>query len=193
MNNFNDNQPVSQASPEVSPIAGPVPSGSRRRLLRGSLAAPALLALTSTPVLACNCKLPSGFSASGNLSRTGSSSCAAPGKRPDQWKTSVVSGQFTGTGVSTGCAFSPTIGAAADSSTFMDALNLGNGNEKALIVAVYLQAIVNGGLNFPAASVVKSMWNSTVGTNRYTVLTAPVVTWNRAEVVQYLRYLTGQA
>lgn len=44
----------------------------RRNLIQtGLVGCPVLLALKSTPVLAANCKLPSGFSVSGNFSRNG--------------------------------------------------------------------------------------------------------------------------
>lgn len=196
MNNFNDNQPSSSASQEVSPASGALSSGSRRRLLRGGLvAAPTLLALTSTPVLACNCKLPSGFSASGNLSQTRSNNCAAPGKSPTQWAGSVVGGKFSGTTIASNCTFSPTIGNTTDSTTFMSILSQGNANsnEKALVVAVYLQAVVNGGAGFPSSAQVKKMWNDTVGAGMYTALQSPQVMWGRADVVKYFKYLTGQA
>lgn len=196
MNKIEDQQPSSPASGKVSPAVGLVSSGGRRRLLRGGLvAAPTLLALTSTPVLACNCKLPSGFSASGNLSQTKSNNCAAPGKSPTQWAGSVVGGKFSGTNIASSCTFSPTIGSTTDTSTFMSILSQGgaNSNEKALVVAVYLQAVVNSGVGFPAPLVVKKMWNDTVGVGVYEALQAPQVLWRRAEVVKYFKYLTGQA
>lgn len=195
MNNFEDNQPVSQASPEVSPVAGPVPSGSRRRLLRGGLAAaPALLALTSTPVLACNCKLPSGFTASGNFSQTGSYNCAAPGRKPTGWKLAVdvQTNKFSGTDVTKSTTFASVFG-GSDNTTFWSLFCLSNANSdsRALAAAVYLQSIVNGGYQFPYMSLVQKMWKDTEGAGRFTAVTAPVVTWSRAEVVTYFKYLTG--
>ncbi|MCV2365002.1 hypothetical protein LNV23_16235 [Paucibacter sp. DJ1R-11] len=197
MNNFKDNQPSSSASQEVSPVSGVLSSGRRRRLLQGGLvAAPTLLALTTTPVLACNCKLPSGFSASGNFSQTGSYSCTAPGKTPTGWKSTVdVNNKYFPTNVSKGTTFFSVFGGTDTTTTFWNLLCLSNANSdsRALAVAVYLQSVANAGANFPSVNMVKQMWTSTEGAGRYTVLTAPVLTWSRAEVVVYFKYLTGLA
>jgi hypothetical protein len=45
-----------------------------------------LLALKSTPVLAGNCKQPSGFSVSGNLSATGGKNCSSPFPSISDWQ-----------------------------------------------------------------------------------------------------------
>ncbi|MBP7393048.1 MAG: hypothetical protein KA945_04340 [Zoogloea sp.] len=58
------------AASQVAKSDSAVSQKGRRRLVQAGLAgAPLLMALKSTPVLASNCKLPSGFSVSGNLSR----------------------------------------------------------------------------------------------------------------------------
>jgi hypothetical protein len=94
-----ENQNGTNEPPVVE--AGEKTSESRRKLVRGVLlGAPILLALKSTPVLACNCKLPSGFSTSGNLSRNGGATCTQPAHNPSYWPSHIGwDKKFTGTGV----------------------------------------------------------------------------------------------
>ncbi|OYU26663.1 MAG: hypothetical protein CFE41_15095 [Burkholderiales bacterium PBB2] len=194
MNKIENQQPSSSAPQETSAVAATVASGSRRRLLRGGLvAAPTLLALTTTPVLACNCKLPSGFTASGNFSQTGSYNCAAPGTKPTSWKSMVdAQGKFNNTGVSKTTTFASVFGGTDTTSFFaLFCLTGANNDARALAAAVYLQSIVNGGYQFPYMSLVQKMWTDTEGSGRFTAVTAPVVTWTRADVVVYFKYLTG--
>lgn len=194
MNKIENQQPSSSAPQETSAVVANVASGSRRRLLRGGLvAAPTLLALTTTPVLACNCKLPSGFTASGNFSQTGSYNCTAPGTTPVGWKSKVdTQGKYTGTGVDRYTTFASVFG-GTDTTTFWNlfCLTTANSDARALAAAVYLQSIVNGGYQFPYMSLVQKMWKDTEGSGRFTAVTAPVVTWTRADVVVYFKYLTG--
>lgn len=194
MNKIENQQPSSSAPQETSAVAANVASGSRRRLLRGGLvAAPTLLALTTTPVLACNCKLPSGFTASGNFSQTGSYNCAAPGTKPTSWKSMVdTQGKFSGTGVAKATTFASVFGGTDTTSFYaLFCLTGANNDARALAAAVYLQSIVNGGYQFPYMSLVQKMWKDTEGSGRFTAVTAPVVTWTRADVVVYFKYLTG--
>lgn len=178
-------------------------SEGRRRLLRGGLlGAPALLALKSAPVLACNCKLPSGFSASGNLSRSGTKNCLDRALRPSEWQQPArcpTSGMYkdiyTGTtNIKSTDLFSAhfTLGAGVPSTmTLKAALLLGDGDIKALIVAALLNAKSG---NFPSGvdvPKVKLMWNSGVVGSGYTA--TPGVIWHQAEVFKYLQYVMGLA
>ena len=62
-----------EKSAELQPSQdGQTPKANRRKLIQTGLAgAPLLMALKSVPALAADCKQPSGFSASGNLSQNG--------------------------------------------------------------------------------------------------------------------------
>src|SRR5438046_7128669 len=67
--------------PESAPVSGHELSTTRRRLLRGGLAAaPVMMTLVSRPVLAQTCTTPSGY-VSANASRPGGSSCSGYGPR----------------------------------------------------------------------------------------------------------------
>lgn len=169
----------------------PAPSAGRRRLLR---AAPALTVLPATPVLAANCKLPSGFSVSGHLSRAGGQGCSAPAPQPRAWAslTHEQGGKFhyNGTTLPTDLPFS-SLFPGGTSEPLATVLAAGNANENALFAAVRLQAIALGGAaSFPAEAEVLRMWNETRGG---TYSPTPGVSWGRDEVRRYLRYLTGQS
>ncbi|WP_457420170.1 hypothetical protein [Roseateles sp. P5_E7] len=201
-NRENPSSPTPQ-SPEPQVDSGRM-NARRRQLLRSGLAvAPAVLALKATPVMACNCKQPSGFSVSGNLSRNGGKACAAPGRRPSQW--TPTSGYYAGvlgtkkvsalkgTVTLTTTAFSIVAGSANDK-TVSSALAGGDSDLLALFIAVYLEAKATGGAYYPSTDMVVLMWNQTVATTvgyRPTGAATPV--WQKSEVTKYLLYLTGQA
>lgn len=187
---------------------------ARRRLLRaGLMGAPALLALKSTPVLACNCKLPSGFSASGNLSRSGSKNCPSPAPKPSAWRTlayqtkmgtspsyyyvykntslkatAKVGSTEAGAIFKTNGGFSVKYFAAGDS--FDTVLARGDTDIVALTAAAYLESFTSGGANFPSPLTVQQMWNNGVVGGAYTATTG--VVWDETKVKNYLLFVTGQ-
>ncbi|MBV8502987.1 MAG: hypothetical protein JO006_14885 [Paucibacter sp.] len=171
-------------------------SPARRRLLRGGLAsAPALLALKSTPVMACNCKLPSGFSVSGNASRNQGKSCTSPGGTPSYWRPRYdASGCYTGTA---SCYkyenFSKyfTCGGYTDGN-LDGCLGAGDADHRAMATACYLAACSNGGAYFPSCDTVKKIWNLGIIGSGYPVPGSSAI-WKQADCLAYLKYLTGQA
>lgn len=188
-------------SPELSPRAGRM-DARRRQLLRGGLAgAPALLALKSNPVLACNCKLPSGFSVSGNLSRSGGKNCIQPGSKPSAWRTKVTGSNYTGTSIGKTKQFNAlTVGTttfqvnATYPTNTMDAcLNKGDTNLQALCCAVYLDSLTAGG-TYPTPQMVADMWNKgVIGSTGYPVPGGAGIVWKATDVSNYFLYLTNQA
>jgi hypothetical protein len=169
------------------------------------MGAPALLALTSAPVLAANCKLPSGFSASGNLSRTGSKNCSEAAPTPTVWSSMTTGNngnngnnnlKYTGTNIKTtdtfiGAGFNVKYFAVGDS--FATVLARGNLDIVALTASAFLTALAGGNsTTFPDSVKIARMWNDGVaGTIGYTATTG--VVWHETEVRNYLLYLTGQA
>jgi hypothetical protein len=149
--------------------------------------------------MAGNCKLPSGFSVSGNLSRNGGNACATPCKKPSAW-TPDASNKYAGilgtkkvSALKGGnnAVFSIVAGGSYDK-TVAEALALGDSNLLALFVAVYLEAKLSGGVNFPSTTMVVNMWNSTVATSvGYNPTSAATPVWYVSDVTKYLRYLTG--
>jgi len=134
----------------------------RRKLLRGGLiGAPVLLALKSTPVLACNCKLPSGFSTSGNLSRNGGASpCTDPARSPAWWPNHIEKTQkFSGTSISKNAPFN-SIFTGSDGRPLINVLNSGI-TFSSLVVAAYLD--ISASRFVPGVSIldIKKMWNGT--------------------------------
>lgn len=138
-------------------------SASRRKLLRGSLVGvPVLLALKSTPVLACNCKLPSGFSSSGNLSRNGgtASTCTDPAKGPAWWPNHVDRHKrYSRTGISKDAPFN-SIFTSADGRPLHSVLNSGV-TFSSLVVAAYLNCEASSFVPGVGKHDIKKMWNGT--------------------------------
>ena len=162
-------------------------SESRRRLLRGGLiGVPVLLALKSTPVLACNCKLPSGFSTSGNLSRNGgrASTCTDPARGPAWWPNHIEKNKkFSGTQISKDTPFN-SIFTSGDRRSLIDILNSGV-SLPSLCVAAYLN--VNTSRFVPGVSQedIKKMWNGTYRSRFNTRVRSLLENEN------YLRYAMG--
>lgn len=73
-----------QNQSDVTDSGKPEPTESRRRILKGAIAAPVILSVTSRPVLGAECTI-SGFM-SGNVSDHGHDTCAC-GFTPGAWKT----------------------------------------------------------------------------------------------------------
>ena len=153
----------------------------RRKLIQtGLVGAPVLLALKSTPVLAANCKLPSGFSVSGNFSRNGTTPCAPKINGVNYWNTNATVEQKDR-------PFAPpNFNASIDTSvtTFGQALAKGNTNVHAKIVAALLSA--EAGSFLPPATV-KDMWNLGVIGGNYPASAGD--SWDAAEVEAYLDYV----
>jgi hypothetical protein len=183
-------------SEDTAAAAAPARLGSpaRRRLLRGGMvAAPALLALKATPVMACNCKLPSGFSVSGNASGAQSQICSPPGCTPKTWQTQCnSSGCYTGSSCYRTDYFSKyfTCGTYTDK-TLDYCLGYSNTDHRALATACYLQACSDGGAYFPTTNVIRDIWNMGVIAGAYPVPGSTAV-WTKATCIAYLTYLTGQ-
>ncbi len=195
----NESKPEGSAQ-ATPPVAGSaVASGSRRRLLRGGLAAaPALLALKTTPVMACNCKVPSGFSTSGNLSHNQGKTCTAPGTKPSGWRgqcdsTSPNYYWYTNKSCKQGdmftTCFTKTNGTYPNKS-LSTCLNYADTHPQALAVACYLQAIGSGGSAFPTTTQIKAIWDNGICGTGYVV--NGTTTWSSAQCISYLKYLTGQ-
>ena len=162
-------------------------SAGRRKLIRsGMIGVPVLLALKSTPVLACNCKLPSGFSTSGNLSRNGGATCLDPAKGPSYWKTNVgADAKFNNTGVPKTTAFNSIFG-GSDTTSFLAILQ-GSTNFASLAVAAYLD--VKASMFVTASGIttanIQQMWAGTY------VPPGALKAWSLAQSENYLRYTMG--
>lgn len=162
-------------------------SENRRKLIRGGLiGAPVLLALKTTPVLATtNCKLPSGFSTSGNLSRHRGQPCEQPATGPGWWPSQInLKDKFKKTGVPTSTPFNAIFG-GTDSRSLLDVLGSGI-NFASLVVAAYLDWKSSSFIPGVSDADIRNMWNGTYkppGSINY---------WTLAEGENYLRYVMGQ-
>lgn len=202
----NDSQQTPQAQP-AAVVARGVSQGRRSLLRAGAIGAPALVALKATPVMACNCKQPSGFSVSGNLSRTGTKNCVDAASKPSTWRTARCGTsspyKFNGTTITKSNKFTDlktTGGQAFQTNTTysnqtLDAvLARGDTDPQALVVAVYLDSIITGGANFPSRDKVVAMWNQgIISSSGYQPTTTSSTRWYRDDVIKYLLYLTKQA
>lgn len=161
-------------------------SAGRRKLIRGALVgAPVLLALKSTPVLACsNCKQPSGFSTSGNLSRNGSAAIADPAHAPWYWANQTTGDYFANTTILKSTKFKEIFNGSHDKTKLSDVLTSGTEFNK-LVVAAYLdvkeQAFVAG---ISEANII-AMWKGTYAP------TPTSATWLQQQTVNYLKYTMG--
>lgn len=164
-----------------------VASGNRRKLIRGGvIGVPVVLALKSTPVLACNCKLPSGFSVSGNFSQTHSNICAQPASKPSQISASepLRLRKFAGSINSGDAGLTLPYGKPADW-TLGSALS--GGGDSALIAAAYINATKNQFSPGATNAMVRDMWNQTANGGVYTPIAG--VAWVRMDVISYLNYV----
>ncbi len=202
MNASEDQSKPEGSAPEAAADLRPAVSSSRRRLLRGGLAAaPALLALKATPVMACNCKIPSGFSASGNLSRNGgtASGCSAPGGKPSHWKTQCGSSNpyyynKTNNTCKKGTMFKDcfsTMGSYTNYN-FDTCLGRGDTDAQALVAACYMEAYQSGGTNFPTQQQILNIWKLGICGSGYQPTSQATPVWNKTQCINYLKYLTGQ-
>lgn len=158
---------------------------TRRRLIRGGLVGvPVLLALKSTPVLACNCKLPSGFSTSGNLSRNRGKTCTDPAKGPSWWPNQIGSNKkFNGTSIHKDTKFNSIFG-GTDARSLLMVLKSGT-TFASLVTAAYLD--INAWRFVPGISAddIKKMWKGTYKP-RFNMQPRSL-----AENENYLRYTMG--
>jgi len=162
-------------------------SENRRKLIRGGLvAAPVLLALKSTPVLAVNCKLPSGFSTSGNLSRNGGAACLDPAHDPAYWLSHITGNNFTGTGVSKNTGFNTVFTPSTNANKFVDVLGSGI-NFSSLVVAAYLDISASAFVPGVSLANILQMLSGT-----YTP-PGSATAWSANESENYLRYTMGLA
>lgn len=194
-----------QQTPEAQPaaVAARGVSQARRNLLRaGAIGAPALVALKPAQVIACTCKLPSGFTVSGNASR-GLKNCADPGRKASTWTSSncrttspyyYFSGSSTFTVKKSTTATSLGFLQGSYTGTTVDEwLRKGNTSDQGLIMACYLEAIASGNdSNWPKKERFISMWNLGVVGAGYTPPNQSG-SWNKAKVIAYLKFLTNQA
>lgn len=171
------------------------PRQGRRKLIQAGVAgAPVLLALKSTPVLAGNCKHPSGFSVSGNLSATGGKNCASPLPKPSAWQQADTwpGGLDKNTAVFNAYLTAPAIGHDGDADTFklLDALGDTTNPLNAKAAAVFLGALSTGS---PTSTEVALMWKNGVRGGAYNTrgYKGENSTWGAMQVETYFDYLLG--
>jgi hypothetical protein len=195
----NNSQPDTTDLKPSQPIGRGTSEGRRRLLRAGLMGAPALLALKSAPVLACNCKLPSGFSASGNLSRTGATNCSDRAPRPSEWpgkcnsstKKYGTSSVKSSESLVTNYQFAAGGGLLA-ATTIGQALVMGSNEKVNLIAAAFLNVRTG---NFPSGITeanVRAMWSGLLN-GGYKPNAASSVVWNQDQILKYLRYVMGLA
>ena len=179
---MNQEHPENSAKQSTTEAGSSTAQSKRRKLIQtGLVGAPVLLALKSTPVLAANCKLPSGFSVSGNLSRNGPTGCSPKLNGVGYWVTNATLEQKDR-------PFAPPnlIASTIDSNitTFGLALAKGNTDIHAKIVAAFLSA--DAGSFLPLATV-KDMWNLGVIGRAYPASAGD--SWDKIKVEAYLDYI----
>ena len=152
----------------------------RRKLIQAGIAgAPVLLALKSTPVLASNCKSPSGFSVSGNMSRPGDYVCKEfNGRGVSYWKTQLTNDTTLNISYATAFGSDP-----KGISTLLDALNRSDVYSKA--AAVYLNA------NAAERLILQSVVNQGLESSAGYVPSVGAKPWHAFEVEAYFNYLLG--
>lgn len=193
---------MNQKHPEASAKQAPADINAasrqgRRKLIQAGLAsAPVLLALKSTPVLAGNCKHPSGFSVSGNLSATGGKNCSS--RFPDVGEWAKADPGIWPTGYPRDTAlFATALGAAgighdADIGTYklIDALNDSANPLNGKAAAVFLGSFSYGP---PSSTVIQALWVDGVRGGGYSTLGQRNESsiWHQTEVEKYFDYLLG--
>ncbi|MBS0357315.1 MAG: hypothetical protein JSR83_25795 [Proteobacteria bacterium] len=172
--------PEKSAKQQGSSAAAPLLS--RRKLIQTGLAgAPVLMALKSVPALAAECKRPSGFSASGNLSRNGTTPCSPKVSGISFWTNYATNNPTDATlDKQFNSVFSSTV-----TQSFREILSSGSPIQRK-IVAAWLSANV-GSTSLFSADEVKKMWDTGIVANAYQPTLG--VTWNAAQVETYLDYV----
>ncbi len=204
---MNEHQPRDpQQTPEAQPaaVAAPGVSRTRRSLLRaGAIGAPALVALKPASVMACSCKLPSGFTVSGNLSR-GPKNCADPGLKASSWRTTNCQNStppyryfygktvFSITRDTLVSSLGLNLGPYSNDTTVGSWLAKADTSDQGLLMACYLQAVAIGNdTTWPGKQRFIDMWNLGVLGAGYTP-PAQTKAWGREQVIGYLKFLTSQ-
>lgn len=156
--------------------------------------------------MACNCKLPSGFTVSGNLSRTGQqgTGCADGAKLPSAQRLLVYNGNYTALGAGTTIPktrlFSADFSRSGSSGicaylaahTYDTILGKGDTDIRALFASCFIIASKYGtGTTFPSTTTLQNMWTAVKGGGNYTPPSSTVA-WTQEGVRKYLMYLTGQ-
>lgn len=178
------NQEHPEQSAEQTHSPGAQRRDTRRRLIQGGLAtAPVLLALKSTPVLAANCKLPSGFSISGNLSRPNDYVCQAHPPGPSAWLNTIPDADKLRSFQSV-----DTFGSAPLDSNVTNLLQALSSTAPLdrLITAAWLNAKYNQLAGLTTA-MVRAMWDQGVRGAGYSPVAG--ATWHATQVQAYLQYL----
>lgn len=191
-------------------------SQTRRNLLRaGAIGAPALVTLKPASVVACSCKLPSGFSVSGNLSR-GPKTCADPSETASVWAPRVTAVQVgkdskgnpiyeyryrtkgspgTVLTIHKGTVLDATLGVKTGSyggTTVSDWMGTADNSDTGMFMACYVTAWAHAnGSNFPLKETLRDMWNAAVISGTGYTVPNQSKTWNKAQVIGYLRFLSG--
>lgn len=187
--------PPSSDSP---PAPGGEPNASRRRLLRGGLAAaPVLMTLVSRPVLAQNtCTTPSGF-VSVNASTAGRG-VVCTGRTPGYWKQSQHFNAWPapyypthvgGHGGHNATLFDAVFAPHYPGKTLLDVLNpqiVGSGppNDVARHVVAALLNVAAGLASVLTVPAVKAIWSEYITMGSYSPSSG--VHWNHDDIVNYL-------
>ena len=144
--------------------------------------------------MACNCKLPSGFSTSGNLSRNNGAGelCDQPARSPANWVNRWDSnGIFLNTinstnpnGINRNTKFKDIFG-GSDETKFKNVLLLDN--FASLVVAAYLNIASSAYVGGVTSGDILAMWGGTYKPPSSTK------TWTQFESQNYLRYTMGMS
>lgn len=183
MESKNENDQAEPAKNESDTLK----SKGRRKLVQGGLAVPVVMALKSTPALAVNVKLPSGFSTSGNMSNPAVVAIADRANGPTYWSTAFGNNnKFNNTGnpgVRTDTTFKSVFTTSSDTTSLLTILQSGI-NTQSIFVAAYLNVRTNGFVSGVTVATLQNMWNGSFN---------PVtgITWTRSDSENYLRYTMG--
>lgn len=183
-----------EKSAELQPSTdGQAPKANRRKLIQTGLAgAPLLMALKSVPALAAECKQPSGFSASGNLSQNGTAPCAPKMNGVTFWQAYAAANPPTVDDLDNktfGGVFTASAGRTETIRAIITGTDTaGDAPLERQIVAAWLSAKAGSPL-FTAAQAI-AMWNEgVVGGSWHPNPSVPSVSWGKVQVKQYLDYV----
>lgn len=193
---MNQKHPEESVKHAPADIAAATRQGRRKLIQAGIAGAPVLLALKSTPVLAGNCKHPSGFSVSGNLSATHTKNCGTRFPGVNEWIKADPglwpSGYPRDTALFGAALGAAAIGHDSDIGTFrlIDALNDSANPLNSKAAAVFLGSFNSGP---PSSTVVQALWTDGVRGGGYATLgyKSENTVWHQTEVEKYFDYLLG--
>lgn len=166
------------------------PQATRRKLIQTGLAgAPVLLALTSVPALAAECKQPSGFSASGNLSQNGTTPCSPKMNGVKFWQDYAAANPNPPNVIDDldnknfGDVFSSTV-----TDSIRKVLTVSGSPLQKKIIAAWLSAKASPSL-FTEATAIR-MWNEGIVSKHFVPNpSVPSIAWTASQVEQYLDYV----